>query len=205
MSELGDSLVLAGTKRKAKIHIHVDDPDAVFDVARAFGELSAEKADDMHRQQHSMQAAARRFAVITDSAADIPDDAMERLDIHMVPCRIQFGNRGYLDKVSISSDEFYAELASNSEHPTTSQPAPGDFRRQFQFLASHFERRALSQSDEPRQRHVRGGPTRDREDQVRRVESTSSIPGTPPWARASLSCSRQNVPTAAWISTRPLH
>ncbi len=139
LSEIGDSLVLAGTKRKAKIHIHVDDPDAVFDLAREFGELSAEKADDMHRQQHSMQTAARRFAVITDSAADIPDDAMERLDIHMVPCRIQFGNRGFLDKVSITVDEFYAELLSNSEHPTTSQPAPGDFRRQFQFLASHFE------------------------------------------------------------------
>ena len=139
LSEIGDSLVLAGTKRKAKIHIHVDDPDAVFDLAREFGELSAEKADDMHRQQHSMQTTARRFAVITDSAADIPDDAMERLDIHMVPCRIQFGNRGYLDKVSITIDEFYDELLSNSEHPTTSQPAPGDFRRQFQFLASHFE------------------------------------------------------------------
>ena len=139
LSEIGDSLVLAGTKRKAKIHIHVDDPDAVFDLAREFGELSAEKADDMHRQQHSMQAGRRRFAVITDSAADIPDEAMERLDIHMVPCRIQFGNHGYLDKVSITIDEFYAELASNNEHPTTSQPAPGDFRRQFQFLASHFE------------------------------------------------------------------
>ncbi len=139
LAKLGDSLVLAGTKRKAKIHIHVDDPDAVFDLAREFGELSAEKADDMHRQQHSMQATARGFAVITDSAADIPDDAMERLDIHMVPCRIQFGNHGYLDKVSITVDEFYAELAANSEHPTTSQPAPGDFRRQFQFLASHFE------------------------------------------------------------------
>lgn len=139
LAELGDSLVLAGTKRKAKIHIHVDDPEAVFDLAREFGELSAEKADDMHRQQHSTQAAARSFAVITDSAADIPDDAMERLDIHMVPCRIQFGGHGYLDKVSITIDEFYAELASSSDHPTTSQPAPGDFRRQFQFLASHFE------------------------------------------------------------------
>ncbi|MGI9234731.1 MAG: DegV family protein [Woeseiaceae bacterium] len=139
LAELGDSLVLAGTKRKAKIHIHADDPDDVFDVAREFGELSAQKADDMHRQQHSMQATGRRFAVITDSAADIPDEAMERLDIHMVPCRIQFGNRGYLDKVSITIEEFYTELASNSQHPTTSQPAPGDFRRQFQFLASHFK------------------------------------------------------------------
>jgi DegV family protein with EDD domain len=93
----------------------------------------------MHRQQHSTHTGTRRFAVVTDSAADIADADMERLDIHMVPCRIQFGDRGYLDKVSISTDEFYDELRSNPHHPTTSQPAPGDFRRQFEFLASHFE------------------------------------------------------------------
>jgi DegV family protein with EDD domain len=138
LAAIGDSMVLAGTKRKAKIHIHVDDPEDVFEIARRFGELSAEKADDMHRQQHSTHDRNRHFAVITDSAADISDEDMERLDIHMVPCRIQFGERGYLDKVSITTDEFYEELKSNPAHPTTSQPAPGDFRRQFQFLASHF-------------------------------------------------------------------
>jgi len=138
LAELGDSLVLAGTKRKAKVHIHVDEPDLVFDVARRYGDISAEKADDMRRQQASSHDASKRFAVIVDSAADIPDEDMERLDIHLVPCRIQFGDRGYLDKVSITADEFFGELASNPHHPTTSQPAPGDFRRQYQFLASHF-------------------------------------------------------------------
>ena len=138
LTELGDSLVLAGTKRKAKIHIHVNDPVVVFDTGREYGEVSAEKADDLHRQQHSSHDATRRFVVVTDSAADIADEDMERLDIHMVPCRLQFGDRGYIDKVSISTREFFAELASNPNHPTTSQPAPGDFRRQFQFLASHY-------------------------------------------------------------------
>lgn len=139
LSELGDSLVLAGTRRKAKIHIHVNDPEVVFDTARRFGDLGAEKADDMHRQQHATHDGGRRFAVIVDSGADISDADMERLDIHMVPCRIQFGNHGYLDKVGITIDEFYDELANNPNHPTTSQPAAGDFRRQFQFLASHFD------------------------------------------------------------------
>ena len=139
LAELGDSLVLAGTKRKAKIHIHVDEPETVFDTARLFGEVSAEKADDMHRQQHATHDGQRRFAVIVDSVADISDADMERLDIHMVPARIQFGDHGYLDKVSVTIDEFYDELASNPHHPTTSQPSPGDFRRQFQFLASHFD------------------------------------------------------------------
>ena len=139
LSTLGDSLVLAGTKRKAKIHIHVDEPEDVFDTARRFGHVSAEKADDMHRQQHATHEGRRRFAVIVDSGADISDEDLERLDIHMVPCRIQFGDHGYLDKLSITVDEFYEELASNPAHPTTSQPAPGDFRRQYQFLASHFD------------------------------------------------------------------
>lgn len=138
LATIGDSLVLAGTKRKARVHIHVNRPDAVFDVARQYGTLTLEKADDMQRQQHSAHDGRARFAVITDSAADICDEAMERLDIHVVPARIQFGDRAYLDKVSISSEEFFRELASNPAHPTTSQPAPGDFRRQFQFLASHF-------------------------------------------------------------------
>ena len=138
LAEIGDSLVLAGTKRKAKIHIHVNDPAGVFDIGRQYGVVSAEKADDLKRQTHTSHETGRLFAVITDSAADIADADMERLDIHMVPCRIQFGNRGYLDKVSITSQEFYNELETSPEHPTTSQPAPGDFRRQFQFLASHY-------------------------------------------------------------------
>ena len=138
LSELGGSLVLAGTKRKAKIHIHVNDPGLVFSVARTFGVVGSEKADDLYQQQHSSHDKTSKFAVICDSAADIADDDMDRLDIHMVPCRIQFNDRGYLDKVSITAEDFYAELDSNPHYPTTSQPSPGDYRRQLQFLASHF-------------------------------------------------------------------
>ncbi len=138
LSELGDSLVLAGTKRKAKVHIHVDEPDQVFRIAGEYGTVSAEKADDMHRQTHSSHDTVRQFGVITDSAADIADEDLECLDIHMVPCRIHFGDRSFIDKVSITSEEFFAEVETNPVHPTTSQPAPGDFRRQFQFLTSHY-------------------------------------------------------------------
>ena len=138
LSALGDSLVLAGTKRKAKIHIHVNDPDDVFTLARKYGELSGEKADDMHRQVGSSHDTERSFSVVVDSAADVADELLDEHDIHIVPLRIQFGERGYLDKVSITPEEFFHELATNPVHPTTSQPAPGDFRRQFQFLASHY-------------------------------------------------------------------
>ena len=136
---LGSSLVLAGTARKSKIHIHVNDPAEVFYVASQFGVITAQKADDMQRQQQAAHDRQRRVAIVTDSVADIPDDLLDELGIHVVPLRIQFGERSYLDKVGLSPQEFVAELVRNPMHPRTSQPPPGDFRRQFDFLASHFD------------------------------------------------------------------
>jgi len=139
LSTIGSSLVVAGLHNKVRVHIHVNDPGEVFRIAARFGTVSGEKADDMQRQQHSAHATGRRVAVVTDSGADIPFDELDRLDIHMVPVRVHFGDRSYLDKVGITAEEFYAEIERNPEHPKTSQPPPGDFRRQFEFLASHFD------------------------------------------------------------------
>jgi DegV family protein with EDD domain len=138
LSTIGSSVVVAGLQRKVRVHVHVNDPAEVFRLAARFGAVSGEKADDMQRQQHSAHVTGRKVVVVTDSAADIPDDEMDRLGIHMVPVRVHFGAHSYLDKVGITSEEFYAELKRNPEHPKTSQPPPGDFRRQFEFLASHY-------------------------------------------------------------------
>jgi DegV family protein with EDD domain len=140
LAPLGSSLVVAGRATKLKVHIHVDDPTSVFEALRPFGELSGQKADDMRRQQQlAHHQRGRGVAVVTDSAADIPEEEMDRLGIHMVPVRVHFGNRSYLDKIGLTQQEFYNRLATSPEHPTTSQPPPGDFRRAFEFLASHFD------------------------------------------------------------------
>ncbi|MCE3285584.1 MAG: hypothetical protein K0R70_1840, partial [Steroidobacteraceae bacterium] len=139
LSALGGSLVVAGLQHKVRVHVHVDDPAEVFRVAARFGQVSAQKADDMQRQQHAAHLAGHRVAVVVDSAADIPEEEMDRLGIHMVPVRVHFGARSYLDKVGLTPDEFYAEIARGGVPPKTSQPPPGDFRRQFEFLGSHFD------------------------------------------------------------------
>jgi DegV family protein with EDD domain len=139
LSSLGGSLVVAGLANKVRVHIHANDPAEVFRVAARFGEVSGEKADDMQRQQHSAHAPNRRVAIVTDSAADIPEDEMDRLDIHMVPARVHFGDRSFLDKIGITPEEFFAEIERGAPHPKTSQPPPGDFRRRFEFLASHYD------------------------------------------------------------------
>lgn len=137
LAGLGSSLVIAGGKTRARIHIHVDEPDAVFRIAESFGAVEGRKADDMHSQQSAARAGVRRVAVVTDSAADLPEALLTGMEIHTVPVRIHFGDRSYLDKVSLDTGEFYRMMADSEVHPTTSQPPPGDFRRLYQILGSH--------------------------------------------------------------------
>ncbi len=139
LGQLGNSMVLAGTHRKLKVHIHTDDPAEVFAIAGEHGEVSGTKADDMKQQVGTIGHGRSGAAVVTDSAADLPDSAYEELGIHFVPLRVNFGERSYMDKVSLPPAEFYAELQQNPVFPRTSQPAPGDYRRVYEFLSSHFE------------------------------------------------------------------
>jgi DegV family protein with EDD domain len=140
LAAIGSSLVVAGTNRKTRVHVHANDPAEVFRIAGEYGDVHGQKADDMQRQQEAAHhTSRRRVAVVVDSASDIPEDELERLDIHLVPVRVNFGEHSYLDKVGLSAEQFFELLASSPHPPKTSQPPPGDFRRLYEFLASHYE------------------------------------------------------------------
>jgi DegV family protein with EDD domain len=135
----GGSLVLAGTKTKVKVHIHTNDPKGIFALCREFGHVTGEKADDMRQQQRDARQEDGSIAVIVDSGCDLPEEILESLNIHVIPVRLNFGDAHYVDKVTLTIDEFWEELATNPIHPKTSQPTPGDFRRQYQFLSTHYQ------------------------------------------------------------------
>ena len=139
LMDLGDSIVLAGTKAKAKVHIHSDLPREVFSVCSKYGTVTNEKTDDMIKQQSDAHKEHFPIAVIVDSGCDLPEEILESLNIHVIPVRLNFGDVHYVDKVSLTSQEFWKEMKNNPIHPQTSQPSPGDFRRQYQFLSSHYD------------------------------------------------------------------
>jgi len=139
LMDLGDSIVLAGTKTKAKIHIHSDVPREVFSACSKYGTVTNEKTDDMIKQQSDAHKEHFPMAVIVDSGCDLPEEILESLNIHVIPVRLNFGDVHYVDKVSLTSQEFWKEMKNNPIHPQTSQPSPGDFRRQYQFLSSHYD------------------------------------------------------------------
>jgi DegV family protein with EDD domain len=139
VTALGAScVVVAGSATRMRVHAHVAEPQMLFETAARFGRVEATKADDMHAQARAA-AADHDVAVITDSAADLPNGIAEALNLHVVPLRLNFGEQDFLDKVGMTPAQFYARLSASDVLPRTSQPAPGDFRRQFEFLLSHHD------------------------------------------------------------------
>ena len=130
------SLVVAGGGSRVRVHLHVNNPGEAYLACEQFGELQQQKADDMKRQ-HGLMNQVGKVAVVTDSGADIPFEEQERLAIHMVSARLNFGAKEYIDYVSLMPEELYVMLESSKESPKTSQPPVGDFVRVFELLTGH--------------------------------------------------------------------
>ena len=137
IKNLGDSMVVAGTKNRVKIHIHTNSPAKLYKICGAYGKVKDRKVDDMTKQEHTIHHnEAGGIAIVVDSGADIPEEYAN--EIQVVPVRYSFGNQQHIDKVTQSTSEFYKQMKTDSHHPKTSQPTPGDFKKIYNFISSHY-------------------------------------------------------------------
>jgi len=72
--------------------------------------------------------------IVTDSTSDITASLAHELGITVVPLVVLFGHESFLDRVDITTDEFYRRLTQENIYPTTTQPAPGAFADVYQKL-----------------------------------------------------------------------
>ncbi len=129
---LGGSLLAVRTADLLRVHIHTDDAEAVFRIAESWGEVVTRKADDMREQHRLLATAAKRVAIVSDSACDLPDAVLDRYGIALVPLQVMFGDEVFLDRVELAPAEFYRRLRGSGPPPTTSQPAPAQFSAAFE-------------------------------------------------------------------------
>lgn len=139
VSGLGSSAIVAGSENKARIHVHTDFPAELFAGLRSHGTTAQVKVDDMRRQFEAAHARKHRYALITDSACDLPQSVLDEFQIHMIPFTVSFGEDLYLDKLTLTSDRFYRMLETEKEHPKTSQPLLGTVQNMLRFLSDHYE------------------------------------------------------------------
>lgn len=64
---------------------------------------------------------------LIDSASDVLPAECEALGVTHLPLTVRFGETEYADAVDLTHQEFYQELTTNPNHPTTSQIAPSVF------------------------------------------------------------------------------
>jgi DegV family protein with EDD domain len=71
--------------------------------------------------------AGEKIAVVTDSTAYIPKEALGPLEIPWIPLWLLWGNQRFRDGVDIDQATFYRRLRAAKTFPTTSQPSTGEF------------------------------------------------------------------------------
>jgi len=146
LREHGDSLIVIRGDGILKIHIHTDEPDAVFTYLRGVGRLITHKAEDMAVQHAAveraagghMQLARRPVSIVTDSACNLPDEIIRAHGIHVVPMLLVYQDEVLRDGVDIDAGTFVERLRSG-ERATTSQPAPATFIESFRRAAEDGE------------------------------------------------------------------
>ncbi|MBN2113661.1 MAG: DegV family protein [Acidimicrobiia bacterium] len=74
--------------------------------------------------------------IVTDSSCDLPDDALARHRIEVVPLTIRFGEEELVDREELSGDEFWRRLTTGPVLPETAAPSVGRFQQAFTRLVS---------------------------------------------------------------------
>ena len=139
IEKYGDSLVIAGSPKKLRIHIHTDKPAELFSRIKDQGNITYKKVDDMVMQSDIVHHRKWNTALVTDSTCDLPQEIVEKYQIHVVPLTVHFEKDFYLDSVTITPKEFYELLDTTDYYPSTSQPTYKEFTNKYDYLTSHYE------------------------------------------------------------------
>lgn len=74
--------------------------------------------------------------IVTDSSCDLPDNLITEMNIKIVPLKIRFGDTEFVDRVELTTDQFWEKCQISDELPSTAAPSPGAFVEEFQNAAS---------------------------------------------------------------------
>ncbi len=139
LERFGNSIVIAGSDRMRRLHVHTDTPAELFNELRLTGTLAFQKADDMVRQSDVVYNRKWKIALVTDSTCDLSQDLLDNYQVNMLPININFGENHYLDKVTILPEQFYKLLKENKNYPKSSQVNEKSFVNLYSHLASHYD------------------------------------------------------------------
>ena len=139
LKEMGDSLIIAGSLEKMRIHIHTNNPADFFAEVNNYSDIIDQKVDDMLIQYNIKYNRVADIALVTDSIADLPKKYIDENQIHVIPINLIIDETKYLDKITVNSDNFYDLVDQAQEYPTSAQPSIKTVEDKLSFLADHYD------------------------------------------------------------------
>ncbi len=77
------------------------------------------------------------LGIVTDGAADVPQEWMSEFDIKRIPINVHFGEKTFIQDEELTLSDFYKMVDDKSNpFPKTSQPSPHQF---VEFYKKHFQ------------------------------------------------------------------
>ena len=136
---LGDSLIIASSHNKTRVHLHTDHPEEMMFLLKEYGEILDQKVDDMRLQNQVLYSRNSDVAILTDSIADISDDLMMKYQIHCLPLTILIDDVQFLDKSTIDLHGLFNYISHAKAYPTSSQPEPIRVQEKLDYLLEHYK------------------------------------------------------------------
>ena len=132
----GDSQVVSDAGEIIKFHVHTDTPWEVFERVSELGKLVSQKTDDMLRQYNLEHSSGGSLAILADSGSDLPQEMIDSLGIDVVPLNIVIAGHSYLDRIELSTRQFFALDGKKS----TAQPSVGVVKLRLEALLEKYEK-----------------------------------------------------------------
>lgn len=139
MRPFGDSMVVTSQGGQTKLHIHTNEPEEVIAKAGEFGHLVSQKAEDMAMQAEMQAAQMQKIGILTDSAADIPEDFKLAHHIGTLNVGVLIGDEVFLDKQTINLKQVFQAMDVPGVYPTSSQAEPARVSALMQTMLEKFE------------------------------------------------------------------
>ncbi len=139
LNKYGDSLILSGSCRKLKIHIHTNNPVLLFHNIAKHGTIIESKIDDMFMQYNVNCNPLSETAIVTDSIADIPLNIIDKYQIHTINLNIIWDDNIFIDRLNIDSKKLYSNMEKSRINLSTSLPDPLKVKEKFLSLLSIYK------------------------------------------------------------------
>ncbi|MGL4367618.1 MAG: DegV family protein [Brevinemataceae bacterium] len=135
-----DSIVMAGSDKKLRLHFHTNYPAEVFGELKKLASFGFQKIEDMHRQYDAVHKRKHPIAFVVDSGISLSQEFMDEHQIHIVPISLILDGTSYYDLRSMNLNMMTHYLTQNKNiSSSTSQPSPKAFADMFNYLSKYYE------------------------------------------------------------------